>query len=419
MTLTSNATVKAVAFKTGYNPSVVAAASFTNSVTGTSGTGKVYYVAKIGSDSNSCTQAQSQSTPKLTINAGIQCLSSGDTLSIKGGTYAERISTAVTSLHHLSGTSYQNATVIQAYASDQVILRPTCCTGLAIGSGGPGLITQYMIFRNLIIDGTDAGLESGVGIGGGNNGGDVQHIKLEGLEVRNWKMNAMQLGGDDGTGNYLWVTGAKTHDNGSNSGAHCFYVEGSNTLIEYSECYNQQAYGIHNYAVTSAIANPSNNIYRYNYIHNTGQGLGRTAAGLLLTKGSNNQAYGNVIADNQNGVELSASGQIFYNNTVYGNGINQACSTFCHEAILLSASNNTVVKNNIVFDNYMNSIGNNGTASVLTNNLMSDPKFTDAGTGNFRLQSGSPAIDTGTANIVNGITITYNGTAPDIGAYEY
>ena len=47
MTLANSATVNAKAFKSGYNPSAVAAASFTNT-----GTGKVYYVAKTGSDSD-------------------------------------------------------------------------------------------------------------------------------------------------------------------------------------------------------------------------------------------------------------------------------------------------------------------------------------------------------------------------------
>ncbi len=53
--------------------------------------GATYYVATTGSDSTSCANAQSQSTPKLTINAGIGCLSSGDTLIVKAGIYNEII----------------------------------------------------------------------------------------------------------------------------------------------------------------------------------------------------------------------------------------------------------------------------------------------------------------------------------------
>ena len=70
MTLTSNATVKAAAFKSGYNPSAVASASFTNSVTNTVPSAS-YYVGKNGNDSNSCSQARSSTTPKLTIAAAL------------------------------------------------------------------------------------------------------------------------------------------------------------------------------------------------------------------------------------------------------------------------------------------------------------------------------------------------------------
>ena len=51
--------------------------------------GSTYYVAKTGQDGNTCAQAQSRSTPKLTIKAGLACLAGGDTLIIKAGTYTE------------------------------------------------------------------------------------------------------------------------------------------------------------------------------------------------------------------------------------------------------------------------------------------------------------------------------------------
>src|SRR5712691_4046826 len=59
--------------------------------------GATYYVAKTGSDSNSCANAQSQSTPKLTINAGAGCLSAGDTLIVKTGTYDEVLNRVIPS----------------------------------------------------------------------------------------------------------------------------------------------------------------------------------------------------------------------------------------------------------------------------------------------------------------------------------
>jgi len=57
-----------------------------------------------------------------------------------------------------------------------------------------------------------------------------------------------------------------------------------------------------------------------------------------------------------------------------------------------------------------------------TGNINSDPLFTDADNGDFTLQPGSPCIDAGTADTDNDweddIT-DYNGSAPDMGAFEY
>src|SRR5215475_8185649 len=48
-----------------------------------------YWVATSGSDSNSCSSAQNNTTPKRTIAAGISCMSAGDTLTVRSGTYSE------------------------------------------------------------------------------------------------------------------------------------------------------------------------------------------------------------------------------------------------------------------------------------------------------------------------------------------
>jgi hypothetical protein len=55
-------------------------------------------------------------------------------------------------------------------------------------------------------------------------------------------------------------------------------------------------------------------------------------------------------------------------------------------------------------------------------NINSDPLFTDAEDGDFTLQSTSPCIDAGTADIDgdgNEDISNYFGTAPDMGAYEF
>src|SRR6266545_2627394 len=76
-----------------------------------------FYVAKTGSDFNSCGQAQSQSTPRLTVRTGAECLTPGDTLYIKSGIYSERAN----SIKLPPGASWKNATTISNFAADVVI----------------------------------------------------------------------------------------------------------------------------------------------------------------------------------------------------------------------------------------------------------------------------------------------------------
>ena len=64
-----------------------------------------------------------------------------------------------------------------------------------------------------------------------------------------------------------------------------------------------------------------------------------------------------------------------------------------------------------------------GTATILSNNLTTDPQFVDATLYDFRLLVTSPAIDTGVT--LSEVTNDYanvsrpQGAGYDIGAYEY
>ena len=84
-----------------------------------------YYVAKTGSDANSCTAAQNASTPKLTLSGtagGVTCLQGGgDTLIVKVGTYTDGIDPALVTVP--SGTSWANAVMIKANPGDVVRAR--------------------------------------------------------------------------------------------------------------------------------------------------------------------------------------------------------------------------------------------------------------------------------------------------------
>jgi parallel beta-helix repeat protein len=395
MTLTSSATVKARAFKSGYNPSTVAAASFTNSLTRTTGTGQIYYVGKTGSDSYTCATARTDATPKLTIAAGIRCLASGDTLYIKAGTYTEAITTAP------AGSSWSQPTSISRFGSDTVVVNGS-------STGGNQLVfynsaISYVVIDGLIFDGSN-GTDVGVVIGNG-----AHHIRIANSTIRNAKATGLQIAPLGSS--YNEIINNSIYHNGTNSssgGDHGIYVETDHNLFEGNNVYANASCGIHLYdGGTTAV---HSNIIRNNRVHGN---LAVGCAGILASNGTNNQIYNNIVYGNAGYGILSYTGNhsaVTYKNTVYNNG---NAGIYIYPGV-----SSNVVKNNIIYNN-SHPIIDSGSGTSLSNNLLTDPKFTDPIASNFTLQDGSPAIDAGTTLITSNITISsYNGSAPDIGALE-
>jgi hypothetical protein len=76
-----------------------------------------------------------------------------------------------------------------------------------------------------------------------------------------------------------------------------------------------------------------------------------------------------------------------------------------------------IVANNIVTSPFLTAFGAEG--ATISNNLQppTNPLFVSEPTGNYQLQSSSPAINAGI--VVAPYTNGYVGSAPDLGAYEY
>src|SRR5262245_40740721 len=101
--------------------------------------GATYYVAPNGNNNTPCPSAQSASTPRQSITAGIGCLHSGDTLIVGSGTYVEKV----------NGNSIPNGTsnaptVIRAAVQRQAILKPTNAGGGQIFYLGGGANKQWI-----------------------------------------------------------------------------------------------------------------------------------------------------------------------------------------------------------------------------------------------------------------------------------
>jgi hypothetical protein len=140
----------------------------------------------------------------------------------------------------------------------------------------------------------------------------------------------------------------------------------------------------------------------------------------VFQNGGGNMGGGIVIGtgDSPGGVTMTNTKVI--NNIVYSNpavGIKQ----YCYSGQNCIGSGNTVA-NNLVYGNGSAIIMKVGSA---TGTITADPKFVNYqanGTGNYRLQSTSPAINKGVATSAPTTDIDFyarpKGGAHDIGAYE-
>ena len=373
-----------------------------------------YYVATTGSDSSSCSQAQNVATPKRTIASGLTCLSAGSTLYIRSGTYSEAITNSVPIP---SGTSWTSPVTIAAYPGESVTLRPT--SGQQVISIEAYSVSQYVIFDGLILDGINLQTiySDGVKIRGGSH-----HIRFQNGEIKNtWRNGVLIVADASGSSGFNEFINSKVHDGSlgcaSIGGCYGFYIQSNNNLVDGVEIYNFDSYGIHIYNANTPY--PSNNIVRNSVVRNNGS-LIAWSSGILIAKGNGNMAYNNIVRNGNHGIAVGfgASNSYVYNNTVFGNLYNGV-------DIGDSGASNAIVRNNISFQNGSSNIYVRSTASgtIQSNNLTTDPKFVNAAANDFRLQSASPAINTGIslAEVPTDFigTVRPQGVGYDVGAYEY
>ena len=205
--------------------------------------GTVYYVSKTGNDFNTCAQARNKAFPKLTISAGIKCLSSGDTLYIRSGTYYEAINEYKVSIP--SGTSWQSPVTIAGYPGEKIILQP--CTGETevLRLMGYTAGTQYVVFDNLTLDGINniANIVK-ITYTGNNPNHCSNHIRIKNCEIKNARHNGIYVDSQSGNNEFINL---KIHDNGSSDFDHGLYITGNNNLIKKCDIYQNAGWGIHIY----------------------------------------------------------------------------------------------------------------------------------------------------------------------------
>ena len=285
-----------------------------------------YYVATNGDDGGPGTASQ----PYLTISQGISVLKPGDTLYIREGAYADRITPDAMPIP--SGTSWSNPITISGYSGETVTIQG----GVALNSGST---FSYMVFDNLVIVG-----EFYVGCGS-------HHIRLSNSEVKNASNMGIQFCEN---ADYNEVMNCSVHD----AVLHGLYITSSNNLFDGNTVYNNGWAGYHLYHQSSVTVN--NNIVRNSEVY--GNGSGRANSGIVVSSGSNNDVYGNTVRDNAAGIGVAygSDNAHIHDNTVYGNALGGIDIGY--------GVTNTIVENNVVYGNGWGIVDWGGSNSIISGN---------------------------------------------------
>jgi len=340
------------------------------------------YVSPTGSDSNTGSSA----SPYRTISKAASVAKPGTTVHVAPGTYSGNVATKT------SGTS----------TNPIIFLSNTTWGAKVVGSGTEAMWTNNGNYVQIV----------GFDISGPGRLGILNYASntlVKGNHIHNLTLSGGCTGsGGAGVVNATYsgsngdVIGNVVHDIGKPGGCNGvqgIYSSNAGGKIMNNIVYRVSSYGIHLWHAASGTIIANNTVFA-----NGSSGMG----GGIVTG----------VGDSPGGVQLVNTKVV--NNIVYNNpraGILQ----YCYSGVNCIGSGN-VVANNLVYGNGSAITMKVGSA---TGTVSADPKFVSyypTGTGDYRLQSTSPAINKGTSSYAP--TTDFLGAARpsggafDIGAYE-
>jgi hypothetical protein len=344
-----------------------------------------YWVSSTGSDGNSCASVSGANDPGRyrTVNGGLSCISPGDTLKIKNGTYNYIFPNNPIP----SGSSSSAKTCIVGESRSGVVFRPTSTTRGVIEFSSA---RDNICIRNLTIDGDrqpDPGVHTGIAQSGagGHDNWEITDVTIKNMGINNDRGGNGIILDSSGGGHYI----ARVHleNNGANTYGNGIYWRAANSVIEHSVLIGNANDGVHFNSVGGAPIN--NNIVRHNIFKNN------VVRNVNINDGTGNVVYNNILLGSRRPIENKTSNNKIYNNTVYGAVLN---------CIRLQGSGHDV-RNNIFLNCGGSAISNLSTGSTISNNLTTGKAtyiFVSPQTGDFSLKA-----DTGV-----GATITNVNTTP-------
>lgn len=420
-------------------------------------TAKTIWVATSGgNDGNSCTAAQTNTTPKATITAGIGCLVGGDTLIVKSGTYAEAIKDTI------PAGSAGAPTTVKSEVQYGAVIKPSCS-----GSGPPSgcdvvlygqctivaIEKSHIVFDGFTVDAANANTDCRIMIdmGGYHPSTDivVQNNDVVGhCPDKNSGSNCLGMSTHTDTSN-VTVRGNKVHDIGwgalqncnsgpppcNNFNAYCTYLTFHDSIIENNEFYNCSGYAVQMWSSGSPTdpTGPDRSIIRGNYAHDVGLSC------FLVASGDGQQVYNNIAVNCGKFFDSSTGNTVTIHSSARGLNLgNSGLSTTNLKAHYNTVVGSTgycvssgidaggIVRDTICYQNGTNGINTvSGVAPVADHNLFgTNPLFTNLGDTPYQLSTGSPALDTGicvsgiASDKLGAVRPQPTGGSCDIGAYE-
>lgn len=378
-----------------------------------------------------------QTKPYNDLGAVLACLNAGDTLNVKGG-----VTSAITSQVTLTavGTSLKPITV-QAYGTGTPVVDLSGITVSGVSGEVIGLYlngAQYWSINDLkLVNLHSAGTTLGTVIKANN----AANLTLDELVLENNDTRGIYATGSTAATINECDIGYSTFVGGNNhAGANAIFLDGTTSASTISSCrlYNNADTGINTYAVPATLTITKNWVWNNGKIGtgNTGaDGKGMYFSSVWSMSGVTWDIKYNLVYGNR-GVGIDGSGSRasyrVQHNTAYNNGWFDFYFTFD-----ITGSGTVVFYNNAGASTTLTcapktEVGNSWSSFTLAS---ADFVSTDTSlaltarnadgtlpTTNFLKPAAAPTgrlVDAGSTNPPAGCTlITYNGTAPDLGAIE-
>lgn len=392
-----------------------------------------YWVAPSGS--GNCGTAVGDEDPGVylaTPTAGVACLSAaGDRLTIKAGTYTGTDAR----IRNVPSGAAGNPIIIEGDPSDGYLcaLESTCQTVIATSSSNI-IRANYITVRRISFNAANNKPDYPLHIGGvGGTSGTCTGVTVESVETWNTQVasgsSASGIFEDAGcTG--LTIRWHHSHTNGvtSLSTNHGAYLQGDDTLVEYSSFHDNAGLGLQCFASASISDGRADRCtVRYSEFYTNDQ-LG------LALEGHDDQAYGNLVYNNgRGGIFATYGGSArakIHNNTIIDNNrisaqpgvyvdnspnsevMNNIIIGHSAEVTVTASASGTTVSHNACLSS--DSCGSTGKVTITSaGQWLVNPVYT--GSGDFSLKPGSNDL------VGAGTTVSTRPTpvgTPDIGAYE-